>query len=247
MSGSRLTVPPARPAVARGPAPVAPEAEPAVAPDRQTADMERDDQYHTKWESAAGWSADGAMERLDKWRCSIRVTTWAHGQLRSKYEKYEYQLSVVLVTINAIISSSVFTSIVDSPVAVYLQVLAGVMSMVAAVLTAWKTELKWAERAEAHRSAERGFEKISHLFIYKLELTRKCPVDEKGELIKEWKDVIERWEELEAVSPSISPTEYAKFKKEKEQFTRGKYEQKESLLLGFGGSQTVSASVSASA
>jgi len=231
-------VPPARPAVARGPAPVAPEAEPAAAPDRQTADMERVDQYNTKWESAAGgWSADGAEKRLDKWRRSIRVTTWAHGQLRSKYAKYEYRLSVVLVSINAIISSSVFTSIVDSPVAVYLQVLAGVMSMVAAVLTAWKTELKWAERAEAHRSAERGFEKISHLFIYKLELTRKCPVDEKGELIKEWKDVIEKWEELEAVSPSISPTEYAKFKKDKEKWCSREESTSEGL-------QTVSASVS---
>ena len=90
----------------------------------------------------SGWSAGEAKERLDKWRRSIRVTTWAHGQLRSKYARLEYRITVVLVTINAIISSSVFTSIVDSPVAVYLQVLAGVMSMVAAVLTAWKTELK---------------------------------------------------------------------------------------------------------
>ena len=191
--------------------------EPEVAPGNTT-DMGqgRDDPYHTQWESVtAGWSAKEAQERLKAWQTSIRVSTWAHGQLRSKFSKYEWRLSMVLVTINAIISSSIFTSIVDSPVAVYLQVVAGVMSMVAAVLTAWKTENAWAEKAEAHRNAERGFEKISHLFIYKLELMGKCPVDKKGELIKEWKEAITQWEDLEAVSPSISPAEYAKFKKEK--------------------------------
>lgn len=187
-----------------------------VAPEGITTDMERDDPYQSQWlRVTTGWNANDAQKRLSAWQTSIRVSTWAHGQLRCKYSKWEWRLTMVLVTINAIISSSIFTSIADSPFAVYLQVFSGVMSILAAVLTAWKSELKLAERAEAHRTAERGFEKISHLFIYKLELEDKCPVDKKGVLIKEWKDAIAQWEDLEAVSPSISPEEYAKFKKQK--------------------------------
>ena len=55
---SRPTVPPemSRPAMAQGPAPVAPEL--AVA-SVQTADMGRDDQYYTEWE---GVTRDVGME-----------------------------------------------------------------------------------------------------------------------------------------------------------------------------------------
>ena len=187
--------------------------EPEVAPGNTT-DMGqgRDDPYHTQWESVtAGWSAKEAQKRLKAWQTSIRVSTWAHGQLRSKFSKYEWRLSMVLVTINAIISSSIFTSISDNPLKIYLQVFAGVCSLFAAVLTAWKTELKWAERSEGHRNATRGFVKILHRFVHQLDMIQVCPVDKDGKLLKEWSEIIKDWEELEAESPQIPAAAYNKW------------------------------------
>ena len=138
--------------------------------------------------------------------------------LATSFRRWERGLSLVLVTINAIIGGSIFTSISDSPLTIYLQVFAGVLSLVAAVLTAWKTELKWAERSEGHRNAARGFEKISHRFVEQLEMVQGCPVDKDGKLLKEWSDTIKAWEELESESPQITAADYEKWDKE----TRGR-------------------------
>ena len=134
--------------------------------------------------------------------------------LATSYGRWERGLSLVLVTINAIIGGSIFTSISDSPLTIYLQVFAGVLSLVAAVLTAWKTELKWAERSEGHRNAARGFEKISHRFVHQLDMIQVCPVDNEGKLLKEWSEIIQAWEDLESESPHIPAAVYDKWDKE---------------------------------
>ena len=156
-----------------------------------------------KWNATAAWDPTKAKTRLTKWSNAVRVSTITHGVLATELERNERRLSMVLVTINAVISSSIFTSISDSPLTIYLQVFAGVLSMFAAVLTAWKTELKWAERSEGHRNAARGFEKISHRFVHQLEMIQLCPVDVNGKLLPEWSEIIQAWEELESESPQI--------------------------------------------
>ena len=78
-------------------------------------------------------------------------------------------------------------------------------------MTAWKTELKWAERSEGHRNAARGFEKISHRFVHQLDMIQVCPVDNEGKLLKEWSDIIKAWEDLESESPQIPLAVYDKW------------------------------------
>ena len=160
--------------------------------------------------SSAGSTAK-ARTRLTKWANAVKVSTTTHGVLATSLEQYERRLSLVLVTINAIIGGSIFTSISDSPLTIYLQVFAGVLSLVAAVLTACKTELKWAERSEGHRNAARGFEKISHRFVHQLEMVQACPIDKNGKLLKEWSDTVKAWEELESESPQIPAADYERW------------------------------------
>ena len=123
-----------------------------------------------KWNETAAWEPAKAKTRLTKWANAVRVSTTAHGRLATDFERNERRLSMVLVMVNASISSSIFISISDSPLKIYLQVFAGVCSLFAAVLTAWKTELKWAERSEGHRNATRGFVKILHRFAHQLDM-----------------------------------------------------------------------------
>ena len=163
-----------------------------------------------KWNATAEWEPAKARTRLAKWANAVRVSTTTHGDLATTYRRWERGLSLVLVTINAIIGGSIFTSISDSPLTIYLQVFAGVLSMLAAVLAAWKSELKWAERSEAHRNAARGFEKISHRFVRQLDMMQVCPLDEEGKLLKAWNEIIQAWEDLESESPQIPPHVYEK-------------------------------------
>jgi hypothetical protein len=196
-----------------------PEAKPAEASSEAAGDATRD--------AKEAWDLAKAKTRLAKWGNAIRIATTTHGHLATRLEYNDRRLNMVLVTINAVISSSIFTSISDSPIAVYLQVFAGVLSGFAAVLTAWKTELKWAERSEGHRNAARGFEKISHRFMKQLDLVQLCPVDEKGNLLSAWDDTIKAWEELEAESPQISIKHYNKW----DQKTRGRQVGREMTII----------------
>jgi len=164
-----------------------------------------------KWNETTAWEPAKAKTRLTKWANAVRVSTTAHGRLATDFERNERRLSMVLVMVNASISSSIFISISDSPLKIYLQVFAGVCSLFAAVLTAWKTELKWAERSEGHRNATRGFVKILHRFAHQLDMIQACPVDKDGKLLKEWSEIIKDWEELEAESPQIPAAAYDKW------------------------------------
>ena len=165
------------------------------------------------------WDENLARERLLRWRHRVKVSWSAHGALTSTYVKYGRQLSMCSVTLNAVVGSAIFSSIAQSDAAIYLQITAGILSMLAAVLAAWRTELNYAARAEAHRNAERGYEKIQHQFEKLHELEQSCPVAvEDGKLVMDtkWAHVMALWEALEADSPPIPNDIYNRVQREVE-------------------------------
>ena len=165
------------------------------------------------------WDETLARERLLRWRHRVKVSYSAHGALTSTYVKYGRWLSMCSVTLNATVGSAIFSSIAQSEAAIYLQITAGILSVLAAVLAAWRTELNYGARAEAHRNAERGYEKIQHQFEKLHELEQSCPVAVKdGKLVMDtkWSHVIASWEALEADSPPIPNDVYNRVQREVE-------------------------------
>lgn len=108
------------------------------------------------------FSHDKSHDRAMRWYRRVRVMGDAHHEFATKYGRRATELNVLLVALNAVVSSAIFTSLQESSYSAAVRFLAGVLSLSVAVLTAIKSQLKYDELAEAHRNAQRGFEKVRH-------------------------------------------------------------------------------------
>ena len=85
------------------------------------------------------------------WQRRVTVACWGHQLLTSRYRSFARAMNVLIVSLNAIIGSAVFTSLADSQASYPLRCFAGVISMVVAVIAAVKSELNFDGLHEQHR------------------------------------------------------------------------------------------------
>lgn len=99
-------------------------------------------------------SVGGSVHReppLRTWRKRARVKYEAHFREYTWWSKWNQVLGVGIVILAAVAGSSIFTTVDTGNTAI--QLTAGVLAMVAAILTAVKNSLTPSKRAEEHRIA----------------------------------------------------------------------------------------------
>lgn len=169
-----------------------------------------------------------AFDRAKHWYLGVVGATLAHKHLSERCEKRARYLNVTRVILNAIVSSAIFTSIgsdtsteTDEDKQYILQVGAGSLSILVAILTAVGSTLDYEGRREAHYNAKRAFSKIKHqmemlLFIKQTPLVvpeDKQPDEESYQwddkpkilfkMAPEWDDIVKAWEQVDADSPDV--------------------------------------------
>lgn len=169
-----------------------------------------------------------AFDRAKHWYLGVVGATLGHRELAERCERRARYLNVTRVILNAIVSSAIFTSIgetnseEDNDKQYILQVGAGALSILVAVLTAVSSALDYEGRREAHSNAKRAFAKIKHqmemlLFIKQTPLVISSENRENEEemlqwqeepqilldMAPEWRDIVKAWEEVDADSPDV--------------------------------------------
>jgi len=183
--------------------------------------------------------SEPAFDRAKNWYMGVVGTTLAHRDLAEMCEKRSRYLNVTRVVFNSIVSSAIFTSIGDSGgddidytgsnsvmsginSQYALQIGAGTLSIIVAILTAVSSALDYEGRKEAHSNAKKAFSKIKHqmeilLFIkqtplvtpsriqpMEYELYDEVEVPRKiFDMNKEWAKVVADWEQVDMDSPDV--------------------------------------------
>jgi hypothetical protein len=124
-----------------------------------------------------------------------RVVTVAHGHYRAalRYSKCHFWLGVPTVFLAAIVGTSVFATLQSKPDLAW-QIVIGLMSIAAAVLSALQSFLNLNEKAEKHRTAGARYNAIGR------ELEQLLAQDETWSLLT---DIRGRIDKLAEESPHI--------------------------------------------
>lgn len=89
---------------------------------------------------------------LDEWYLRVCVTQRAHYLSADHFSKRKYWLGIPAVVLATLVGTSVFATLSNKPEP-WLQILLGLASVAAALLTSLQTFLGYSERAEKHRLA----------------------------------------------------------------------------------------------
>lgn len=89
---------------------------------------------------------------LNDWYQRVRITQLAHYGSAEHFGKRKFALGVPAVILSALVGTTVFATLQKQP-ELWLQILVGLASVTAALLTSLQTFLGYNERAEKHRIA----------------------------------------------------------------------------------------------
>ena len=175
-----------------------------------------------------------AFDSAKKWYLIVVGSTFAHKRQCEICERRARILNVTQVILNAIVSSAIFTSLgdttneIDENKQYVLQIGAGSLSILIAILSAVSRTLDYEGRREAHFNAKRAFAKIKRrmemlLFIKQTPLV--IPKDKQEfnqweggpkmlyDMDPEWINIINAWEQVEMDSPDVSREQKIKYRK----------------------------------
>lgn len=140
-----------------------------------------------------------AKERLQNWRDGVRLVHNAHFRAAAFYTQRGRMLSVPVVILTTIVGTAVFTSIAaNNEGSLLLQVIAGSLSVAAAVLSSLHASLNYGELAERHRSSAIKYGNLRRDIEQQL-----CFLDDKTDLETAMKDMRTRWDAVDLEAPEI--------------------------------------------
>jgi hypothetical protein len=96
-------------------------------------------------------SQSAAKSLLEGWCHRIVRVQLAHFDAAMRFGKRNVQLGLPAIIFSTFVGTSVFASLNNEHIHVWLKIAIGLISVVAAVLTALQTFLGFSERAEKHR------------------------------------------------------------------------------------------------
>jgi hypothetical protein len=101
----------------------------------------------------------------------------AHNLSAERFERRNTYLGVPTAIIAAVVGSSIFASLSSNDKNIYLIITTGSLSILAAVLAALQTFLKYPEMAQSHKSARDGYESIRRkIDLFKLQMSGSTPM-----------------------------------------------------------------------
>ena len=125
----------------------------------------------------AAW--DWVQGTLETWRDEAERRRAMHYRLAGLFEKWHLLLGIPVVILTALIGTSAFASLQQGPVPA-VQVATGVIGVVAAILSALQTFLRYGEWQEKHRTAAHRYGSLKREIMQVLALPpalRKEPIE----------------------------------------------------------------------
>ncbi|MFM7512454.1 MAG: SLATT domain-containing protein [Cyanobium sp.] len=106
---------------------------------------------------------------LETWYRRLREAQFSHYEAAKAFELMNYWLGIPSIVLSTVLGTSIFATLGES-VNTNIQILFGLVSVLAAILTGLQTFLKFSERAEKHRaiaarygSLRREIEELAYL------------------------------------------------------------------------------------
>lgn len=147
-----------------------------------------------------------ANERIKKWYLEAKQWTVMHERLSSYYRYWGRRMNLLLVALNALVTSGIFVSLVEGNFGFALQIAAGTLSLILTVASAVRTEMNYDGLAEEHKAAFRGSQRVQ-LQLQTLTEFRRVPyVEIHGTLHPDLQRTLDEWSSVQdsAPPPSIS-------------------------------------------
>ncbi|MGR9087779.1 MAG: SLATT domain-containing protein [Gammaproteobacteria bacterium] len=136
---------------------------------------------------------------LKSWRDELKVMMRTHYLLSTRIRRLNYFLGVPAIVMTMLIASYVFFTINQDP-GFWVKMLAGLIALLATILSSLQTFLKYSEQAENHRNASARYQALFNAIDQAMAFP---PKDENA--LGEWCDKLrERWDELNLEAPTIS-------------------------------------------
>ena len=149
---------------------------------------------------------------LDGWHKVIRTSSIAHDELCRKFRFRGSVLTLLVVTLNTIVTSAIFSTISDASRS-WLTIAAGTISVLSAVLTSIRSALGYETLAESHRSSGLRYAKLWTRFDDMHGMRRLPYMDEEARKQQEWSDWFKDFQDAIDTSPIIEPAVWDRAKK----------------------------------
>lgn len=122
----------------------------------------------------------------------------AHCQESVRSEKKNIELGVPVVVLTAIVGTSVFATLQKQP-HLAIQIIIGLISLLATVLASLQTFLRYSEKSAKHREGAIAFENLKN----ELEQLLACPIEDDKVLDDKLTSLREKYNELSNSYPNI--------------------------------------------
>lgn len=149
------------------------------------------------------------LDVVDGYRIYVINKNNAHAMSAIEFDNYYRMLGIPTTIISAVVGSSIFASLASNDKNLPLMIITGSLSIGAAILAALQTFLRYAELAQAHKTAAGGYEAIRRnidTFILK---TRDSQTD-RAKIIQYLEEIVKELNALGNSSPNISERIYNK-------------------------------------
>lgn len=137
-------------------------------------------------------------ELITLWHRRNQRVQHAHYESARKFQRLHLLLGLPAIAVSTVVGTAVFASISEAPHP-FVQLLAGLLSVTAAVLSGLQTFLKYPELAEKHRLAAAKFANLTH----RIELLATMNDAADGEIVAELKAIEASWITLREESPTL--------------------------------------------
>ncbi len=135
---------------------------------------------------------------LGSWHEEINILMQAHYDMAIRKKRMNYVVGIPLIMLEILIASYMIFSISNNP-SFQLKMIVGALVILAAILAALQTFLKYSEQAEDHRNAHARFRNL----MVAIDQTQALPPRDDHAL-SEWCDKFrERWGEVSLDAPVI--------------------------------------------
>jgi hypothetical protein len=128
----------------------------------------------------------------------------AHNIAAERFGQRNTLLGMPTAVIAAVVGSSIFASLSSNEKNLYLMIITGALSILAAVLSALQTFLKYSEIAQSHKMAKDGYESISRkIDNLKLQMAGALATS-RPDAVKALQGISDELDDLGKSSPIIS-------------------------------------------
>lgn len=142
------------------------------------------------------------MALLRQFRKGLRILHGGHWEAAKRFERRSRYLGVPVAVLTAVVGTSLFASLDSSSNTI--KIVAGTVSMIAAVFAAVQTFLNYQERAEQHKRAGVAYGDLRR----KVDTALAVPPESDDGLRDLLRKVTDAWSKADEVAPAIPPKIY---------------------------------------